>query len=173
MKEKLQQYALIAEIVGGIAIVCSLLFVGLQIRQNSQVSQVNAYQQLISQITLINTLRIENAEFAELFWRFDRGGKPRNDAESARLEAFLFMIFRHADLAWRQYDAGFIDRDGLISVLGPLRRFLNTEMGREMWQGFSVFVSPDLVAFVNELGLLCPQFTGTGSSCDMPNAGTE
>ena len=35
MNDKLRRYALLAEIIGGISIVASLLFVGFQIRQNS------------------------------------------------------------------------------------------------------------------------------------------
>ena len=41
MKEKLQEYALIAEIVGAICIVVSLIFVGLQIRQSSEQVSMN------------------------------------------------------------------------------------------------------------------------------------
>lgn len=36
MKEKLQKFALIAEIVGGVAIIASLIFVGVQINQNHE-----------------------------------------------------------------------------------------------------------------------------------------
>ena len=42
MKEKLQEYALIAEIIGGIAIVASLLFVGVQINQNNKLIEASA-----------------------------------------------------------------------------------------------------------------------------------
>ncbi len=38
-EEKLQEYALSTEIVGGIAIVLSLIFVGLQIIRNSELMQ--------------------------------------------------------------------------------------------------------------------------------------
>lgn len=111
LKERLQQYALLSEIVGGVAIVLSLIFVGMQIRQNSQVSQINAYQELVSRLTVMNTLRVQDAESADIFWRFDHGEKPRSDNERARLEAFLYMVFRHGDLAYRQFDKGLIDRD--------------------------------------------------------------
>ena len=154
-----------AEIVGGIAIVLSLIFVGLQIRQNSEVSQVNAYQELVSQITLMNTLRVQDAEFADLFWRFDHGKQPQNDTERARLEAFLYMVFRHGDLAYRQYEKGLIDRDGLTSVLAPTRTFLNTEIGREVWEILSPSLQSEYVAFVAEVGLLCGAYTGTSSYC--------
>ena len=166
MKEKLQEYALIAEIIGGIAIVCSLIFVGVQIRQNSEVSEINAYQELIAQITLMNSLRVQDAEFAELFWRFDHGEQPQNDSERARLEAFLYMVFRHGDLAYRQYDKGLIDRDGLVSVLAPMRSFLNTEMGTQTWAILSPSLRPGFVAFVKDIGLLCGSYTGTSGYCE-------
>ena len=165
MKEKLQEYALIAEIVGGVAIVLSLIFVGMQIRQNSEVSEVNAYQELVSQLTVMNTLRVQDAEFADLFWRFDHGQQPQNDVERARLEAFLYMVFRHGDLAYRQYEKALIDRDGLISVLAPTRTFLNTELGQEVWEILSPSLQSDYVAFVADVGLLCGTYTGTSSYC--------
>lgn len=42
MKEKLQEYALVAEIVGAIAIVVSLLFVGIQLRQSNTIAATDA-----------------------------------------------------------------------------------------------------------------------------------
>lgn len=165
MKEKLQQYALIAEIVGGIAIVASLVFVGLEVRQNSNVSQVNAYQELVGQIALMNTLRIEDAEFAELYWRFDHGEKPANTAEQARLEAFLMMVIRHAALAWRQYDAGLITRNDLVSVLAAFRAYRNTQVGQDVWTTLAVSLDPDFVKFIEAVGYHCGKYTGTGSYC--------
>ena len=41
MKEKLQQYALVAEIVSALAIVLSLIFVGLQVKQGSEQTAAN------------------------------------------------------------------------------------------------------------------------------------
>ena len=40
MKEKLQEYALIAEIVGAIAVVISLIYVGASVGQNTAVVEV-------------------------------------------------------------------------------------------------------------------------------------
>ncbi len=170
MKEKLHEYALIAEIVGGIAIVCSLIFVGVQIRQNSEINEINAYQDLISQITVMNAQRVQDPQFADLFWRFDHGEQPVDDIERARLEAFLYMVFRHGDLAYRQYDKGLIDREGLMSVLAPTRSFLNTALGQEVWGILSQSLNADYVAFVKEVGLLCSSYTGTSGYCDLKQA---
>jgi len=41
MKEKLQEYALVAEIIGGVAIVISLVFVGVQVSQTAEETATN------------------------------------------------------------------------------------------------------------------------------------
>ena len=48
MKERLQEYALIAEIVSAVAIVISLLFVGFQIRENTTSNYALSYDQLLA-----------------------------------------------------------------------------------------------------------------------------
>lgn len=42
MTEKLQKYALLAEIIGAVAIVISLLFVGVQVRQSNSIATTDA-----------------------------------------------------------------------------------------------------------------------------------
>lgn len=44
MNESLQEYALIAEIISGIAIVVSLIFVGIQIKRNTKATQASTFQ---------------------------------------------------------------------------------------------------------------------------------
>ena len=46
MKEILEQYALIAEITSAIAIIISLVFVGLQIRGNTKATQASTFHQI-------------------------------------------------------------------------------------------------------------------------------
>jgi len=76
MKEKLQEYALVAEIIGGVAIVISLVFVGVQVSQTAEETATNttairasAYQELTTQILNINNLRAENPDIAELVFK--------------------------------------------------------------------------------------------------------
>ena len=46
MNEKLQKYALIAEILGGIAVVVSLIYVGFQIQQNTTERRADSIESL-------------------------------------------------------------------------------------------------------------------------------
>jgi len=44
MKDNLQEYALISEIIGGIGIIASLIFVGFQVKQNAEETALNTRQ---------------------------------------------------------------------------------------------------------------------------------
>ncbi len=46
MKEILEEYALIAEILSAIAIIISLVFVGIQIRRNTKATQVLTFHEI-------------------------------------------------------------------------------------------------------------------------------
>ena len=51
---KLEKWALIAEIIGGIAIVLSLVFVGIEIRRNTNAAYAATYDQILADHIDIN-----------------------------------------------------------------------------------------------------------------------
>jgi len=50
-KDKLQTWALLAEVIGGIAIIFTLIFVGLEIRSNTEVTRAENYANLLQQLS--------------------------------------------------------------------------------------------------------------------------
>lgn len=138
----LSDWASIAEIVGACAIVVSLVFVGLQIRQeaeetalNTRAIAVGAFQDLTEQISRLNSLIVENPRLAELIQRLETGQNFGHDSiEKIQLRSYLIIVFRHGELAYRQYRNDLIDKSSLNSMLVPLRRFLGIEFGRELWE---------------------------------------
>ncbi|MBT5031628.1 MAG: hypothetical protein HOM55_04960 [Proteobacteria bacterium] len=162
MKEKLQKYALLAEIFSAIAVVASLMFVGFQIQQQSEETALNtraietaAYQDLIEQIGLINTLLIENKDFAELMLRGGINREAENGFESEsdhlRYNSFVNLAVRHGDLAYRQYENGLIDESDLESVFAPLRSLMRVPNVRNRWNELVPGLNPAYVEYVNKL----------------------
>jgi len=159
MKEKLQEYALLAEILSATAVVASLIFVGFQVRQQSEETALNtraietaAYQDLISQIGLINTLVIENGDFAEIRAKGFSGAGFDSQAERSRFIAYANLVVRHGDLAYRQYTQGLISEDDLESVLTPMRQMIPaSEEFRNRWLGLKQGLNPEYVEYIEEL----------------------
>ena len=93
----------VANFLGVIGIIGSLVFVGLGLRQNQQIAKVSAYQALTEQIAAynqvmltepeINRVRIAALENEEL-----------SDSEEKLYRGFWRMLQRQAELAYLQYE---------------------------------------------------------------------
>jgi hypothetical protein len=132
-----QQLKDLAEATGFIAIIASLVFVGIESRNstkqsmlNTQALEITAYQALMSNINDVNTLSLESPIAAEAMarvWSVDA-----SDAEQFQLERVLYILFRHGDLAFYMYERGAIDEDRLRSAIAPVP--INSEVGRDFWE---------------------------------------
>jgi len=156
--EYLQTWALVAEIIGGIAVVLSLIFVGFQIQQSSEEIAMNtraleatAYQNLIAQIESMNTLVIQDPEFADLYNRMMNRESPTNSVERQRIVAFIIMAIRHGDLAFKQYQNELLTKESLDSVLTPLLAFLQLmRPAKPIWEQFRPALNADYVNYIDE-----------------------
>ena len=93
----------VANFLGVIGIIGSLVFVGLELRQNQQIAKVSVYQALTEQIAAynqvmltepeINRVRIAALENEEL-----------SDSEEELYRGFWRMLQRQAELAYLQYE---------------------------------------------------------------------
>lgn len=143
MKEKLQEYALLAEIIGGIAIVASLIFVGLQVQQtaeetalNTRQMQADAYQDLVSQITSMNQLGVTNPRVNVLV---NSGSKLEDMSAEERVmvNSMIIMMFRMSDMAYHQYEQGMISEERLTSAVGPLSDNICNPIYETIWDEIS------------------------------------
>jgi hypothetical protein len=157
---KLERWALIAEILSAVAVVVSLIFVGLQVRQgadetalNTKAIQTSAYQDLSAQISNLNVVLIENPELIELIERA-RGGEEISSAiETRQVSSFFLNVFRHGEMAYVQYENGLIDEPSMVAMLSPVQFVLNFEYGRGVWAAAAgrEGLNPRFISYVNEL----------------------
>ena len=134
---KLEKWALIAEIIGAVAIVVSLIFVGLEIRNgadqtrlNTQALQMSAYQELIGEVNTLSRFYIQNLDE----WYFDQPeeltAKQRNTIGNLNV-----MTSRFGDLAFYQYQLGMISEARLESVIGVLKGSWCRRSFQDFWNG--------------------------------------
>ena len=126
----------ILEIVSAIAVVISLVFVGLEIRNsskqtelNTQAIRISAYQDLIGRIVELNKLEIEYS------LNFDTmvSKASYTPEEILKLDSYIWIIFRHGDMAYFQFENGAISEERLRSVLGPLIGRLGYPYVQKRW----------------------------------------
>jgi hypothetical protein len=132
-----QQLKDLAEATGFIAIIASLVFVGIESRNSTKQSmlttqalEITAYQELMSNINNVNVLSLESPIAAEALAKV--WSDEAFDAEQFQLERVLYILFRHGDLAFYMFERGAIDEDRLRSAIAPVP--INSEVGRDFWE---------------------------------------
>lgn len=141
--ESLNKFALIAEIIGGIAVVLSLIFVGLEVRQGSEetarstrIAEMEAYQDLVDRLYELNNLIITDEGFADAYARIRRCEDYASEAEMYRMTRFGFSVIRHGDVAFHQYEQGIIDIERMEQMIGMVLNHLGTYYpAQQAWWG--------------------------------------
>jgi hypothetical protein len=170
---KLERWALIAEIISAIAIVASLIFVGVQVRQAANVTSLNTravegqvYQDLVAQITNLNYARVGNKQFADVFARYAAGQDLLDAGEVQQMNAYAATIFRIGDVAYQQFRNGLIDEESLQSVLNPVTLSFDYALSRRMWTFLSPGLTEEYVRYMQEITDLCARFRNEGFDCN-------
>ena len=98
-----QQWKDVLESFGIVAIIASLIFLGIETRNSTkqailttQSLEIAAYQELMSNIEELNTLSMHNDVAASVMAKFWRDG----DLEIFRENRAFFLLLRHGDLAF-------------------------------------------------------------------------
>jgi hypothetical protein len=129
------------EIASAVAVILSLIFVGLEVREsarqtelNTQSLQVTAYQDVIAQISTINLLNIEHPEIAQHIQSVSSISELPDGARG-QIGNYYFLLTRHGDMAYYQYELGMLTEERLESALGLLNFMMCDPRYREFWTG--------------------------------------
>src|SRR5450755_2554738 len=85
----IEQISYLAQIVASVGVVVSLIFVGLQIRQNTDALQRNEHNSTMAQWTVIRMAIAKNRDIAELMTAGLHGECALDAADQLRLEQML------------------------------------------------------------------------------------
>jgi len=126
----------LAQIVASIGVIASLIFVGLQIRQNTAELQRNEHNSTMEQWTVIRQAIAQHRDIAELMTAGLHGVRALDAADQLRLEQ---MLAEHAWAAfhiWDRTQRGLFPKGTFELTAAPLvRSLLRTPRGEAWWRG--------------------------------------
>lgn len=157
-KDKLQVWALGAEIIGGLAVVLSLGVVAYELNQsnfqaelNTRALEISAYQSLINSIIDKNTLIASDPELVTIRLKSSSNPDDLTPEERTRINSYYMSLIRHGDMAYFQYERGAIDQQRLDSVLSILSLVLSNPVGQNRWENAKPNFSRDYVEYLDAL----------------------
>lgn len=158
MKPGTVRYQFAAQIGSVIVVVLTLIFVGLEVREttrqtalNTQANEIAAYQDLIAQILRFNELLLDPgiARTFEHMQALDASWSDFSPIERRQARALLYILVRHADMAFYQFQRGMLPQDRLESALRPLVSDLHRPVYRGFWQEIRMNQEPAFREYID------------------------
>ena len=153
---ELKKYALIAEIVGGLAVVVGLIFVGLELRQNTLMQRVSATQTLVVDYENAVDLLARDAETACIYVRGNNGLDNLNGIERYQYFVMWFHLLRAAEQLHYYSLEGMVDQRiwrGFQRQLDEVVRYPGVQ---EYWELRRDWYSDEFQSFIDQIFELAP-----------------
>ena len=133
LKEKAMTLQELAQIGGVIGVVASLIYVAIQIRNNSRAVRAATYHQMSLGTASIWMLLAQNPELTSLFRRGFADIESLDPDERNRLMFMMMAYMRHNENAWFQHALGTLSTTDWHAVAADLDSVFVSPGARAMW----------------------------------------
>lgn len=143
----------LSQILAALAIVGSLLFVGLQLRQNDRTQRAIMHETVVNR-TIETTKFYYGPEHARVFAKLSVGSSEMSGAEIPIAAGLMRInVMNLEDALWQQ-ENGFLSDDAVQSTIASSRRLFampGIRMAFELWRGS---FSQAQLTMIDKLGLM-------------------
>ncbi len=146
----IQDWGALGELIGGLAIIVSLIYVGLQIKQNTKATQVATSQEFIESHGAVVLPVAFNKEFRDVYWRGLAGLSNLQGSELAAFSAWNIQGFRAWESFYYQWQAGVLDDHLWSGFKIQFCALIGSPGIREMWKMRQHFFSEEFQEFVEQ-----------------------
>jgi hypothetical protein len=130
-----EQLSYLAQMVASVGVIVSLIFVGLQIRQNTGALERNEHNSTMAQWTVIRMAIAKNRDIAELMTAGLHGEGALGAADQLRLEQMLSENAWASFHIWERTQRGIFPKGTFELTTGAhLSGLLNTVRGAAWWR---------------------------------------
>ena len=137
----------LASLVSSVAVLVSLLFIGLQIRQSNR-NQRSLMQQGRSARNVELLSRLTDPKLSEILCRAF-GGETLTDAEYFVLYGYMTAIFWSYEDCFFQFRSGMLDAKSWASDVSALRRLLSNPTYRAVWRAARAAIGDEYRSFLD------------------------
>ncbi len=134
----------IAEIIGSIAVVVSLIYVSVQVRQNTCALRATTYNAVTSNSIAILSPMFSHPEFAEFLVRVQSHPGMATPAEKLRFHVCMLSAFRHWDNLYYQFRNGMLEPEMWESYDCTMTGWLTNPAWRDWFVGNAACFSKNL-----------------------------
>lgn len=150
---KLEKWALIAEIVGAVAVVVSVLYVGIQVRENSATLEAASVQAVSDSLTEFTASVARDADASHI-WNtgLQEGLDSLSAEELGRFNLLMVAMVRRMENVFFQHRQGFIPEEQWLGLQAGNDFILLSDGGQQWWAnpGVRSLYSPSFGEFIDD-----------------------
>jgi hypothetical protein len=148
MKANLQEYALVAEIVGAVAVVVSLVYVGIGVRQNTEALRVANHQALVA-MDLEKNAWLRDADFAAAYVLAEADIAKLSPVQLRQYSTFVADTLNQWEFAFITHENGAMEENIWNGYDGFYRSEMATRPFQWFWRRNGANFSPAFRAYVD------------------------
>ena len=134
---RLMKLSAYSEIIASIAVIVSLIYVGLQVQQNTYAIQTSTSQSLYVMNQENQSVIVSNRAFAELTDKIKKGNDPISSVDSTQWLNYLNMDINVYESAYTNMTYGTLDREMGESWLTGIKNWVCTPMAYYYWNQYN------------------------------------
>ena len=148
---KITKFNELFTLFANVGVLLGIIFLAVEINQNTRTTQITAYQALTESIIDINSLILLDGDVERIRYAALTNDPNISEEDTRRYIAYLRILQRQSELAFVQFENGFIDGTLARRSMGPLLDHLGrSDLAKDFWQGVES-AWPEFGQFVDEL----------------------
>ena len=106
----LDNLAALAEVIGAVAVVISLVYVGYQVKQNTKAIKTQVHETVVGHVLEAEGALLNNADLAEIMVRTNSDPGSLSPADELRANTYYTFEFVNWESAFLHFHRGFVDK---------------------------------------------------------------
>lgn len=141
----------IANLLAAIGVVATLIYLSIQIRQNTKAVRSSSIQNLVQSFSATAQAAVENEQIIPLLLKGNAGADALTEVERARLHFWFIMTFRRFEGVYFQRDLGIVDADVIEGFERSHMAVLASKSAQEWWANSKDIFNSGFVSYVEKL----------------------
>jgi hypothetical protein len=147
----LEQMYFLVQIFAGIAVVVSLIYVGLQVKQNTQALRLNAQHEASSDFIQLQYVLAQNGELMEIVMRSETEPESLNDLERRRAWVLVDSMFELVNTNFYQSQTRVLPDYQWNPIVRDFRQIVTLPIYQEVWSARKHAYSDEFQTFIDQL----------------------
>lgn len=146
----IQDWGALGEMVGGVAIIFSLIYVGVQIRQNTNTLRLSTAHNAAVDLSDIYLIPATHGDFADIFYRGLQDLDSLQGAEMVRFYGFFHKYFRSWEDAYYQFTHGALEAGPFAGITSQMLALAAMPGVRKYWRDRRSWYTPKFQDYVDK-----------------------